>query len=274
MHQMVELMSHVQVPVEQLNSGFIERPDTVFQAKKHKMRRADILREMAPSGRPFSHDIRPGQKWGKLYHCQSGRGLHSPMLAERVAAMRESVRHDPCHQNLHLAFYDRSKLAQWIQQHPSVMLWVNRKLGRGYSGWQPYGAWSCPPEGVADILITASGITISLPSEKGHPLSIEEAIVPIRQLIRATRKAVRITGLSGVGKTRIVQALFDETVGSDALERTLAVYADTGDDPAPSAAAMLNDSSPTSTAQLWFSIIVPLSSMLPSRRELPLRGAG
>ncbi|WP_368731678.1 hypothetical protein, partial [Enterobacter cloacae] len=25
---------HVQVPVEQLNSGYIERPDTVFQAKK------------------------------------------------------------------------------------------------------------------------------------------------------------------------------------------------------------------------------------------------
>lgn len=41
---------HVQVPVEQLNSGYIERPDTVFQAKKHRMRRADILREMAPSG--------------------------------------------------------------------------------------------------------------------------------------------------------------------------------------------------------------------------------
>lgn len=230
---------HVQVPVEQLNSGFIERPDTVFQAKKHKMRRADILREMAPSGVLSPMISGQARNGGSYIIVSLGEDCTPPMLAERVAAMRESVRHDPCHQNLHLAFYDRSKLAQWIQQHPSVMLWVNRKLGRGYSGWQPYGAWSCPPEGVADILITASGITISLPSEKGHPLSIEEAIVPIRQLIRATRKAVRITGLSGVGKTRIVQALFDETVGSDALERTLAVYADTGDDPAPSAAAML-----------------------------------
>ncbi|MDE7592465.1 hypothetical protein NVR66_22935, partial [Enterobacter bugandensis] len=128
---------------------------------------------------------------------------------------------------------------QWIRQYPSVMLWVNRILGRRYSGWQPYGAWSCPPEGAEDTLITASGITISLPSEQGRPLSIQDAIGPIRQLIRTTRKAVRITGLSGVGKTRIVQALFEESIGTEALDRTLAVYADTGDDPNPSAAAML-----------------------------------
>ncbi len=230
---------HVQVPVEQLNSGYIERPDTVFQAKKHKMSRADILREMAPSGvlSPMISD--QARNGGSYIIVSLDEDCTPPMLAARVAAMQESVRHDTCHENLHLAFYDRSKLAQWIQRHPSVMLWVNRKLGRGYSGWQPYGAWSCPPEGAADILITASGIKISLPSEKGRPLSIEEAIGPIRQLIQTSRKAVRITGLSGVGKTRIVQALFDETVGSDALDHTLAVYADTGDNPTPSATAML-----------------------------------
>lgn len=230
---------HVQVPVNQLNSGYIERPDTVFQAKKHKMRRADILREMAPSG-VLSPMISGQARNGGSYIIVSLDEDCSPsMLAERVKVMHEAVRHDPSHPTLHLAFYDRAKLAQWIRQHPSVMLWVNRILGRGYSGWQPYGAWSCPPEGAEDTLITGSGITISLPSEKSLPLSIKDAIGPIRQLIRTTRKAVRITGLSGVGKTRIVQALFDESAGADALDRTLAVYADTGDDPIPSAAAML-----------------------------------
>ncbi|GAJ51124.1 hypothetical protein ACW5WG_21265 [Aeromonas salmonicida] len=62
----------------------------------------------------------------------------------------------------------------------------------------------------------------------------------MRELIRSTNKAVRITGLSGVGKTRIVQALFDETVGTDALDRTIAVYVDTGESPDPSATAMLD----------------------------------
>ncbi|MFS6803151.1 hypothetical protein WKE96_09775 [Edwardsiella tarda] len=230
---------HVQVPVERLNSGYIERPDTVFQAKKHRMRRADILREMAPSGvlSPMISD--QATKGGSYIIVSLDEDCSPSMLTERVKAMHEAVRHDPSHLTLHLAFYDRAKLTQWIRQHPSVMLWVNRILGRGYSGWQPYGAWSCPPEGAEDTLITAPGITISLPSEKGQPLSIKDAIGPIRQLIRTTRKAVRITGLSGVGKTRIIQALFDESVGADALDRTLAVYADSGDGPLPSAAAML-----------------------------------
>lgn len=230
---------HVQVPVDHLHSGYIERPDTVFQAKKHKMRRADILREMTSSGDLSPMISEQAAKKGSYIIVSLNEDCSPSMLAERVGAMEEAVRHDPCHADLHLAFYDRAKLAQWIRQHPSVMLWVNRILGRGYSGWQPYGAWSCPPEGTEDTLITVSGITILLPSEQGRPLSIQDAIGPIRQLIRTTRKAVRITGLSGVGKTRIVQALFEESIGTDALDRTLAVYADTGDDPNPSAAAML-----------------------------------
>lgn len=60
-------------------------------------------------------------------------------------------------------------------------------------------------------------MTITLPSGKGQKLAIQDAIGPMRELIRSTNKAVRITGLSGVGKTRIVQALFDESVGADAL---------------------------------------------------------
>jgi hypothetical protein len=87
-------------------------------------------------------------------------------------------------------------------------------------------------------LISAPGVTVTLPSEKGLKLSISDAIEPMRELIRSTKKAVRITGLSGVGKTRIVQALFDETVGTNALDRTIAVYVDTGED--PSATAMLD----------------------------------
>lgn len=54
--------------------------------------------------------------------------------------MRDAVKDDPNESYLHLDFYDRSKLIQWLRQHPSVMLWVKAKLGQGYSGWQPYGA--------------------------------------------------------------------------------------------------------------------------------------
>lgn len=231
---------HVQIPVYQLKAGFLVRPDTVFQAKKHKMPKAAIEKEMG-TGKALSPIIsEQARKQGSYIIVSLGDDCSPSGKADRLKAMRDAVKDDPNKSTLHLDFYDRSKLIQWLRQYPSVMLWVKGKLGQGYSGWQPYGAWSNPPQGVTDTLISAPGVTITLPSGKGQKLKIDEAISPMRALIRSTNKAVRITGLSGVGKTRIVQALFDESIGTDALDRTVAIYVDTGSEPVPSATAMLD----------------------------------
>ncbi|AUZ74872.1 MULTISPECIES: hypothetical protein [Aeromonas] len=231
---------HVKAPVEQMSTGFIERPDTIFQAKKHSMPRAAITSEMTIDGALSSTISEQSAKGGSYIIVSLGDDCSHLMKKDRLQAMQYAVADDPNHSNLHLDFYDRSKLAQWLRQHPSVMLWAKKTLGQGYSGWQPYGAWSNPPQGSEDTLISAPGVTITLPSGKGQKLAIQDAIGPMRELIRSTNKAVRITGLSGVGKTRIVQALFDESVGADALDRTIAVYVDTGENPEPSAIAMLD----------------------------------
>ncbi|UAK70321.1 hypothetical protein [Aeromonas enteropelogenes] len=231
---------HVKVSVEQMSAGFIERPDTIFQAKKHPMPRAAITSEMTIDGALSSTISEQAAKGGSYIIVSLGDDCSPLMKEDRLQAMQYAVADDPNRSNIHLDFYDRSKLVQWLRQHPSVMLWAKKILGQGYSGWQPYRAWSNPPQGSEDTLISAPGVTITLPSGKGQKLAIQDAIGPMRELIRSTNKAVRITGLSGVGKTRIVQALFDESVGTDALDRTIAVYVDTGENPEPSATAMLD----------------------------------
>lgn len=233
---------HVNIPVAQLTTGFLERPNTILQSKKHSMSRTAITKEMVIDGELSSTISLLATQRGSYIIVSLADDCSPPMLKDRIEAMQEAASRDPNGSNLHLNFYDRSKLTQWVRQHPSVMLWMKRKLGRGYSGWQPYGAWSNPPQGAEDTIIFAQGVKISLPSGKGQNLSIEDAIRPMRDLVRTTNKAIRITGLSGVGKTRIVQALFDETidtVGTDALDRTIAVYVDTGAKPEPSATVML-----------------------------------
>lgn len=231
---------HIQVPVDKLSTGFLDRPDTILQAKKHSMPKTAITKEMTTHRGLLPTISEQAKKGGSYIIVSLDDDCSPPMQRDRLKAMQDVVENDPNSDNIHLSFYGRSKLVQWLRQHPSVMLWVKGKLGQGYSGWQPYGAWSNPPQGVADTLISASGVTITLPSGRGQKLSIVDAMSPMRALIQSTNKAVRITGLSGVGKTRIVQALFDETIGTDALDRTVAVYVDTGSEPVPSATAMLD----------------------------------
>lgn len=231
---------HVDVPATILKTGFLERPNTIFQAKKHKMPPAAIKEEMQKNGK-LSNTISEQAACGGSYIIVSlADDCSPPIKTKRRTAMRDELKNDPNKSHIHLDFYDRSKLLQWLRQHPSVILWTKDALSQGYSGWKPYGAWSRPPQGSVDTVIFAPGVTVMLPESKGQKLSIEDAIDPMRNLIRSTKKAIRVTGLSGVGKTRIVQALFDETVGTDPLDRTVVVYVDTGDDPNPSATSMLD----------------------------------
>ncbi|MBC2600405.1 hypothetical protein [Puniceicoccus vermicola] len=231
---------HVQVSVPTFDTGFLVRPDTIFQCKKDSMPKSAIAAEMLKDGELNPTIANQAQIGGSYIIVSLSDDCSPPMKKDRLDAMRAAVANDPNEDNIHLDFFDRSKLVQWVRQCPSVLLWLKGKLGQGYSGWQPYGAWSNPPKGSLDTLISAPGVTVHVPTEKGHELSIEDAIEPMRRLIRTSNKAIRVTGLSGVGKTRIVQALFDETVGNDSLDRTIAVYVDTGQDPDPSASAMLD----------------------------------
>ncbi|MCH1919041.1 hypothetical protein L9G15_06285 [Shewanella sp. A3A] len=231
---------HVQVPADNLSLGFIERPETVLQSKKHKMPKGKIATEMLTSGKLSPVISALAAKGGSYIIVSLADDCSPKEKSDRLQAMRKLAASDLNGEKLHLDFYDRSKLVQWLRHHPAVMLWVKEKLGQSSSGWKPYGAWSHPPKDDSDKLILSAGVKIMLPSNSGEPLGIEDALAPMRDLIRTTDKAVRITGLSGVGKTRIVQALFDESIGQDALDRTIAIYADTGDEPNPSASAMLD----------------------------------
>ena len=228
---------HVKIPSEQSIKGYLERPNTIFQAKIPSMPASDINKEMMQDG-VLSSTISEQVALNGSYIIVSLKDDCSPPIRQaRIRAMQAAVKDEPNSDKVHLDFYDRSKLTQWLRQHPSVMLWVKREIGQGYSGWQPYGAWSNPPKCSVDNFIIAPGVTVTLPSGGKH--RIEDALEPMRELIRSTNKAVRITGLSGVGKTRIVQALFDEAIGANPLDRTTVIYADTGDAPNPSAMAML-----------------------------------
>jgi hypothetical protein len=120
-------------------------------------------------------------------------------------------------------------------------LWVRSRIGRALPGWRPYDAWAFSPEGVGDAYLTEdqARLHVGITDEQGGPVA--DGIRQMREVLRAPRGVVRLVGLSGVGKTRLVQALFDARVGESSLHRTLAVYTDMAEGPDPPPAAMATD---------------------------------
>ena len=60
-------------------------------------------------------------------------------------------------------------------------------------------------------------------------------------MLRTPGHVVRLVGLSGVGKTRLVEALFDQRVGANSLDPSLAAYTDVAEAPDPQPAGLASD---------------------------------
>ena len=221
---------------------YIPRPNTIFQAKTCTMPAGGIAKEMRPDPDEELAAViaEQARNSGGYIIVSLKDDCSESMKKSRLDAMKAALKGVPDADRIHLDFYDRTRLLQWLRQHPSVAIWVRDVLGKPLSGWQPYGRWTNPPAGDDDSLILETGVSIILPTDRHKKISIEDAIAPMRDLVRSSGKVMRIVGLSGVGKTRIVQALFDETVGDQPLDRTTAIYTDTGAAPDPSAQQMLD----------------------------------
>ena len=215
---------------------FVPRGRTGFQVKKHKMQATKIKDEMSPKGalRPIFPALASENGCYAIVSLADDIPPTGAMLDKRLSVMEAQIKAIKDQGSIELRFYGRGDLAHWLRQHLGVQLWVREVLGLPLHGWRPYGRWTRTPSSVNDDLICKKGILIRPPTE-GEELAIAPGIEAIRQLVRSHERAVRIIGLSGVGKTRIVQALFEEGVGTGALSKHLAIYADLGASPQPSA---------------------------------------
>ena len=214
---------------------FVPRGRTSIQVKKSTMPPSRIGPEMSPGGklRPVFSELAAAGGCYVIVSLEDDPA--GTWLDKRTRRMRDQVHSLPNQDDLRLEFYGRGRLVDWLRHHPAVQLWVRRKLGIATSGWKPFEKWTTTPDAVSDELICESGVAISIPATRQQELGIVEGIDGLRQLVRGSSKAIRVVGLSGVGKTRIVQALFEDGIGSGPLDPNLAIYADLGATPTPSA---------------------------------------
>jgi hypothetical protein len=151
--------------------------------------------------------------------------------------MAEAMQGEANVEKLTLDFFDRGRVATWVRDHPGIIPWVRQKIGKAIPGWRSYGAWSHTPDTEnADYLADESARIKTETHDEGDGLSAIDGINRIRDVLRNPGQVVRLVGLSGVGKTRLLEALFDDKIGVNSLDPALAAYtniADLPDPPAP-----------------------------------------
>ncbi|MBU5617846.1 hypothetical protein KPY62_12240, partial [Psychrobacter sp. TAE2020] len=103
-----------------------------------------------------------------------------------------------------------------------------------YKGWKRFGDWSSKSTDVAAEYYIDEDVKIISPNHNNlKSITIVEGLNEIRVKLAQPNSSIRLVGLSGVGKTRFAQALFDKRISEGALDIRNVWYCDLGDSPNP-----------------------------------------
>jgi hypothetical protein len=208
-------------------TDFFPRRTTLFQCKAETMPASRLKNEMAPGGvlRPLFEEL-TADNGAYVMFCGKD-DCNDKMLRDRLTAMRSAVLSVNRSDRLALDFYDASRIARWVNTHVGVTAWLRDRLDRPLRGWRPYEPWSRPDASESLPYLTDDTSRAAFTFAENSPqVSIVGALARVRSALAHGGESVRLVGLSGTGKTRFAEALFDESVGKEALPQSRVVYGD------------------------------------------------
>jgi hypothetical protein len=222
--------------------GFIPRAATGFQVKQEDMPPGKVGEEMRPKSvlRPSIQAL-ADQAGAYIIVSSQGSTADTPLTSRR-GAMRAAVQGEPNADALLLDFYDRTRIAAWVRTHEGLIPRVRELIGKSIPGWRSYGSWATPPEPLTAEYLLDNKLRIHASKHQTQAgVSALEGITQLRNELRIPRNVVRLIGLSGIGKTRLVQALFDDRIGEQCLDPAIAIYTDFAVGPNPQPVALATD---------------------------------
>ena len=214
--------------------SFLPTQKTGIQVKKPNMPPSEIKKEMCKNG-ILKPEIKKLINAGGSYIIISSKSSTSKSaLDKRLSAMKECISSECANKTGEILFFDQGQVATWVRNHKSLIIWVRNKIGKPISGWQSFSSWSFHKGKTADKFIIDEELKLytgKRNSDSGE--SIIDGILKLRNNLSIHNTSTRLVGLSGVGKTRLVEALFDERISENALDKYLAIYTDISDSPLP-----------------------------------------
>ncbi|MDF7773777.1 hypothetical protein P1X14_00835 [Sphingomonas sp. AOB5] len=205
-------------------NGWLPRRKIYYQCKAQVMPPAAIRSEMRPGGAARAIFEELAEANGAYIIVSTDDVSHSAH-ARRVDAMGEALEGVPGAEKIHTDFLGADSIARWVNQHLGIAVWVLRQAGRDLGGWRPAGDWSAPGAAALPYLFDESRRAIL----QGRTVDIRTALGAVREILAKPGGIVRLVGLSGMGKTRFAEVLFDGRIakGSE-LPAEQAIYGDAG----------------------------------------------
>src|ERR1019366_2813822 len=194
----------VRLPAGSSALDFIPRATTGFQVKSCDMPAGAVRSEMRPKDQLRTSIAELASVQGAYVIVSSKGSLSDSALLERRRAMMTAIEDLPTAAALHVDFYDRERLASWVRKYAGVGLWLRERIGEPISGWRAYGNWAYGDKPGSEYLLDDTGRIVSKHSGGHEPMRVEEGIAEIRKVLTRPRGIVRLIGLSGLGKTRLV----------------------------------------------------------------------
>lgn len=211
--------------------GFIPKSLVGYQVKKSDLNASQIREEIMQNGK-FKPGIRALLEENGAYIIVVGIGVTDRKYRARIKALSEIFDKHEKGKELTTEFFDSQRIATWVNSHPGIILWVKEKLGKPILGWHSYTSWASKEIGE---YFTSDFPCFKNPysKEQNEYMTLEQGIQEIRACVISKSKHVRLVGLSGVGKTRFLQALFEHNVGTNFLDKNCVLYTDTNFNPIP-----------------------------------------
>lgn len=217
-----------------LEGGYIPRNKTLFQVKVPSMSAASIEKEMKPEGilRESIKEVICNK--GAYIIVSSKSDCTDSMLENRLSKMKECVHEVGEKHDGYVDFYDCNRIVSWTNTYPSAIFWVKNKKGVSTSGWSTFSEWrDINNELQNEFIFDEKSFIYKENYSVENRIPVIDGIDEIRNILKEKAKSVRIAGMSGVGKTRLAYALFDNKIGVDALDQYLVLYCDMGNQPNP-----------------------------------------
>jgi len=113
-------------------------------------------------------------------------------------------------------------------------IWLTSRFASNVNSWEGYDNWAKCPSGISEEYLVDDKIRlIDSSSQNNEGLGGVEGINSLRQKLLQNNSSIRLVGLSGVGKTRFAQALFDARIGENLLSTESTFYTDIANGPSP-----------------------------------------